>query len=348
MSGGRADSKTPSDFDPKDLEHGTRHEMEHTTDRSLAQEIAMDHLAEDKDYYRKLKVVEDKKMKKTVEVNWNQLGLGATNTVDHMYDNKPKLQQESGIQFKDQNSLHDLSHHLPEAARQKGFNLTAETSPHSTHLMIRTATGKGVAVMKLHHPGGVYEPENTEDNHQIMIGNNVPDSGKHLILRSLANAAREHVGAGFFKSQLNKAGEWAGRPMVGSGHGLDESAALYEFRDGMPRHVAEEKAYRDYNNNHHLSAAAHHLQGMKAAQALGQTEEGKRHGLMYALHLRSLGMDPNGDIPKEVHAHVRSQHSEGKADYKFKPHGADKLLLNKSWSPVSLDADKILAKVDQP
>lgn len=285
-------------------------------------------------------------MKKTVDVNWNQLGLGANSATSQMYDNKPKLQQESNIQFKDQNSLHDLSHHLPEAARQKGFNLTAETSPHSTHLMIRTATGKGVAVMKLMHPGGVYEPENTEDNHEVLIGNHVPDSGRHLILRSLANAAREHAGAHFFKSQLNKSGEWAGRPMVGSGHGLDESAALYEFRDGMPRPVAEEKAYRDYNKNHHMGAAAHHLQGMKAAQALGQIEEGKRHGLMYALHLRSLGLDPNGEVPNEVQAHVRAQHSEGKADYKFKAHAADKLLLKKSWSPVSLDADKLLAKLE--
>lgn len=43
-----------SDFSRRDLERGTSHELEHTTSRSIARQIAMDHLAEDPRYYQKL------------------------------------------------------------------------------------------------------------------------------------------------------------------------------------------------------------------------------------------------------------------------------------------------------
>ena len=58
IPGGIADKKKPSDFDSKKLKAGIRVEMEHTSDRAIAQEIAMDHLSEDSGYYEKLKEVE--------------------------------------------------------------------------------------------------------------------------------------------------------------------------------------------------------------------------------------------------------------------------------------------------
>lgn len=58
LVGGVGDSKTPKDFDIKDLREGTKVEMEHTKDRRIAREIAMDHLTEDPLYYKKLKKVE--------------------------------------------------------------------------------------------------------------------------------------------------------------------------------------------------------------------------------------------------------------------------------------------------
>lgn len=58
LSGGRADEKKPSDFNVKALAEGAAHEMEHTDDKTLAQEIAMDHLEEDPDYYKKLRSIE--------------------------------------------------------------------------------------------------------------------------------------------------------------------------------------------------------------------------------------------------------------------------------------------------
>lgn len=45
---------SPLDFDSKLLAEGTAVEMEHTDDQKEAQKIAMDHLVEDKQYYKKL------------------------------------------------------------------------------------------------------------------------------------------------------------------------------------------------------------------------------------------------------------------------------------------------------
>jgi hypothetical protein len=54
IPGGAAAGHTPLDFDPVQLHQGVEVEMEHTDDWRVAQEIAMDHLTEDPDYYAKL------------------------------------------------------------------------------------------------------------------------------------------------------------------------------------------------------------------------------------------------------------------------------------------------------
>lgn len=54
---GRSKGRHPSEFDPVQLRRGTKVEMEHTTDRRVAQRIAMDHLVEDPLYYVKLALV---------------------------------------------------------------------------------------------------------------------------------------------------------------------------------------------------------------------------------------------------------------------------------------------------
>jgi hypothetical protein len=50
--------KKPEDFDKEQLEAGTKVETEHTDDPAKAQQIAMDHLTEDPQYYTKLKKME--------------------------------------------------------------------------------------------------------------------------------------------------------------------------------------------------------------------------------------------------------------------------------------------------
>lgn len=58
LRGGNADRLTPAMFPKQRLIEGMHHELEHTKSHRLAMEIAMDHLAEDLDYYQKLKKVE--------------------------------------------------------------------------------------------------------------------------------------------------------------------------------------------------------------------------------------------------------------------------------------------------
>jgi hypothetical protein len=65
VPGGLADDKKKTDFDPKKLKQGTKVEQEHTSDKKVAEEIASDHLTEDKDYYDKLKEMENKDLKKS-------------------------------------------------------------------------------------------------------------------------------------------------------------------------------------------------------------------------------------------------------------------------------------------
>lgn len=62
ISGGEARGRKPSDFSQQQLKRGTQVELEHvrggryspSKQRAIAREIAMDHLAEDPDYYKKL------------------------------------------------------------------------------------------------------------------------------------------------------------------------------------------------------------------------------------------------------------------------------------------------------
>ena len=55
LPGGKGDSLAVSDVDPRELQMGIRHELEHTDDPELASEIARDHLAEDPYYYSDMK-----------------------------------------------------------------------------------------------------------------------------------------------------------------------------------------------------------------------------------------------------------------------------------------------------
>ena len=58
IPGGKAKGKNPSDFDPEALKKGIAIELEHTPDRDVAEEIAMDHLTEFPDYYEALDKME--------------------------------------------------------------------------------------------------------------------------------------------------------------------------------------------------------------------------------------------------------------------------------------------------
>ncbi|UCC74974.1 MAG: hypothetical protein JSV86_10610 [Gemmatimonadota bacterium] len=54
IPGGEARNLNPRAYNPRELRVGTAIEMEHTTSRRVAREIAMDHLTEDPRYYTNL------------------------------------------------------------------------------------------------------------------------------------------------------------------------------------------------------------------------------------------------------------------------------------------------------
>ena len=59
LPGGLADNAPDSEFDKHQLEMGTKSELEHTSNKEMAKEIAKDHLKEDPKYYTKLKKMEE-------------------------------------------------------------------------------------------------------------------------------------------------------------------------------------------------------------------------------------------------------------------------------------------------
>ena len=63
LEGGIGDETKPSDVKPDQLKQGRTVEKEHTEDKGEAEEIALDHLTEDPEYYSKLKEMESDKPK---------------------------------------------------------------------------------------------------------------------------------------------------------------------------------------------------------------------------------------------------------------------------------------------
>lgn len=123
--------------------------------------------------------------------------------------------------------------------------------------------------------------------------------------------------------------KWAGRKILSQDHipDLEHAAALYEFEQGFPRQNAEDLAYHDYKSKHHRDAAAHHLRGLRAAQASGDIDEAHKHGVAYSLHMTELGHDPMDQVPDEI---KKLAEGEGlKAQYKFKAHNGDQFLLDR-------------------
>lgn len=123
--------------------------------------------------------------------------------------------------------------------------------------------------------------------------------------------------------------KWRGRKILNQDHipDLEHGSALYEFEQGFPRSDAEERSYKDYRTKHHREAAAHHLRGLRAAQASGDIEEAHKHGVVYGLHMNELGYDPMDAVPDDIKA--LAEGDKLKTQYRFKTHGSDDFLLDR-------------------
>lgn len=127
----------------------------------------------------------------------------------------------------------------------------------------------------------------------------------------------------------NKELYWLNRKIVHPSHAdeLENASALNEFEHGLPRDQAEGKAYDEYRKAHHRTAASHHLRGMKAAQASGDMEEARKHGIAFAMHMDGLGHDPMDEVPEEIRK--LSDGDDKDRFSKFKAHKADTFFLDK-------------------
>jgi hypothetical protein len=87
IPGGKGDKLKTTDVDPDQLKLGVSVEMEHTTNRDIATEIALDHLAEDPKYYTRLKKVHKEQVDfpgrySSVPTGSNRTGIGTAPPVD--------------------------------------------------------------------------------------------------------------------------------------------------------------------------------------------------------------------------------------------------------------------------
>ncbi len=127
----------------------------------------------------------------------------------------------------------------------------------------------------------------------------------------------------------SKTHNWNKRPILSQDDipDLEHASALYEFEQGIPREDSEGLAYAAYKAKHHKQGAAHHLRGLRAAQAAGDSDEAQKHGVAYALHLAELGHDPMDAVPDEIKALTEGDGL--KTQYRFKAHGADHFLVHR-------------------
>ena len=129
-------------------------------------------------------------------------------------------------------------------------------------------------------------------------------------------------------------------PVISEDHhpDLDARAAVAEFRDKLPRELAERKAHEDYVKEHAYRAAAHHLLGTRAAVASGHDAAAKRHGEAYVAALEAAGHSAMDAPPQKVLDYIQDLKHQV---YSFKGHPADALFQPKS-APKATDDDKAL------
>jgi len=91
LPGGAADDKFPEDFDFEALDKGMKHEIEHTKDRNLAMEIAMDHLTEDPNHYEKTAMLRER------------VREGAPSIIDRAARRRRSMMKSAGVAKKQRN-----------------------------------------------------------------------------------------------------------------------------------------------------------------------------------------------------------------------------------------------------
>jgi hypothetical protein len=135
ISGGLADKKKASDFDPKALKKGTKAEKEHTNSPALAKEIASDHLTEDSKYYEKLQEMEKKSAHRKLSEILKSIPAGAFSMkrLGAMEKKEPTISKEK---------LEKLSEHPLSAALGATSALGIVLKPEEFQHLVLTKMGE--------------------------------------------------------------------------------------------------------------------------------------------------------------------------------------------------------------
>jgi hypothetical protein len=111
IPGGKAEGKSPMEFDLDQLSMGIDVEMEHTDDTMVAFEIAMDHLTEFPDYYTRLKKMEDQAKQEEGGEGEKQASINPnldTTPESEPFKNKDKEMTDTLLGFKPHNVGDDV------------------------------------------------------------------------------------------------------------------------------------------------------------------------------------------------------------------------------------------------
>lgn len=173
LNGGLADNMSAKSFNMKQLLMGIVIEREHTGNDKLAMEIAKDHLAEDPNYYSKLKEMENKPLNKSSEKlekvyyrgnnaypehtdnkkshpeNQDLVGHKARNG-QMVWSHSPELRQRHADSIYD--NFHKISH-LSDSAKQNLATLTKHVfnDPDNGVMASGTSGKKGHSELRLRH-----------------------------------------------------------------------------------------------------------------------------------------------------------------------------------------------------
>lgn len=94
IKGGKGDKMDPDYVNYYEFTKGWKHELEHTDDIDKAKEIALDHLAEDPNYYTRLEMIEYKAKKKDRTDLPKEIKKGQVKDDDNQMKAVPKKKAE--------------------------------------------------------------------------------------------------------------------------------------------------------------------------------------------------------------------------------------------------------------
>jgi rubrerythrin len=211
IPGELADKKSPEDFDKGQLEKGIKVELEHTNNKSIAKEIAMDHLTEDPKYYDKLKKIETHKSAQymppapTSPENKTSPSAGREIVEYRIMDSKTKQQVGNSYKPAQRNRARSRAKELnqqygahrymaqpifsdhPSLQEKTAIDFTSiapTLNPDRPMTVRELARAIRLAITAEHDAVQLYE----------LIADSTPDVAVRKIMQDVANEEKEHVG----------------------------------------------------------------------------------------------------------------------------------------------------------